>query len=194
MNQAPGIESAGEVPTLLELDDIDQKIIGLLRDDGRMPYRALARELGLTETTVRARVRRLEESNVMRVVAVTDFEAAGYELLLSIAVQVEDRSPLDVAKDLAGFPEVFSVNVVVGGQDIEMLVVAEDQDALADLLSNRLAQLPGVRRLTPSLAVDVLKNQPDWVPFHEEAQPGDEALPSAGNVQVASGPAGEGVS
>ena len=155
-------------PAPIELDEVDQRIIGLLREDGRMPFRALAQAVGLTETTARARVRRLEESNTMKVVAVTDFEAVGYELLLAVGVQVEGRSPLEVAEALAEFPEVFSVNVVIGAQDVEILVVAEDQAALADLITNRLACLPGVRRLTPSLAVDVLKNQPDWVPFHND--------------------------
>jgi DNA-binding Lrp family transcriptional regulator len=150
-------------------DATDQAIIDLLRSDGRMPYRAIARELGLTENTVRARVRRLEESNTMRVVAVTDIEAAGFSMLLAIGVQVDSRSPEAVARDLALFPEVFSVNVVVGAQDIEILVVAEDQAALNELVGERLATVPGVRRLTPALALDVLKNQPDWVPFHEEA-------------------------
>jgi Lrp/AsnC family transcriptional regulator for asnA, asnC and gidA len=151
----------------IELDETDQRIIALLREDGRMPFRALARELDVTETTVRARVRRLEEANAMRVVAVTDIQAAGFDMLLAVGVQVEDRSPLDVARDLAAFDEVFSVNVVIGTHDVEILVVAEDQAALADLLGSRLAGVPGVRRLTPSLAVDVIKNQPDWVPFHD---------------------------
>ena len=126
-------------------------------------------ELGLTEATIRSRVRRLEESNTMRVVAVTDIEAAGYGMLLAVGVQVEGRSPDDVARDLASEREVFSVNVVVGAQDLEILVVAEDQAALNELMEQRLAKIPGVRRLTPALAVDVLKNQPDWVPFHEPA-------------------------
>jgi DNA-binding Lrp family transcriptional regulator len=154
----------------ITLDETDQSIIALLRADGRMPYRSIARELGLTENTVRARVRRLEESNTMRVVAVTDIEAAGFSMLLAIGVQVENRAPEAVAIDLATFPEVFSVNVVVGAQDIEILVVAEDQNALNELVGERLANVPGVRRLTPALALDVLKNQPDWVPFHEEVQ------------------------
>jgi Lrp/AsnC family transcriptional regulator for asnA, asnC and gidA len=152
---------------IIDLDETDHAIIDLLREDGRLPYRAIARELGLTEATVRARVRRLEDSNTMRVVAVTDIEAAGYEMLLAVGVQVDHRSPVDVARELAEIPEVFSVNVVVGTHDIEILVVARDQEALADLLSVQLANISGVRRLTPALAVDVLKNQPDWVPFHD---------------------------
>ncbi|RLQ23666.1 AsnC family transcriptional regulator [Seongchinamella sediminis] len=156
--------SAAAMP--IELDDIDQGIIALLRDDGRMSYRAIARQLDITENKVRARVRRMEESDTMRVVAVTDIEAAGYDMLLAIGVRVEGRSPEEVARDMAAIPEVFSVNVVVGAHDLEILVVARDQAALDELISVQLGGMPGVRRLTPALALDVLKNQPDWVPFH----------------------------
>jgi len=159
--------SASAASPLIELDATDNAIIELLRVDGRLPYRAIARELGLTESTVRARVRRLEESDTMRVVAVTDIEAAGFTMLLAIGVQVENRSPEQVARDMARISEVFSVNVVVGAHDVEILVVAEDQAALTALITGRLADVPGVRRLTPALAVDVLKNQPDWVPFYD---------------------------
>lgn len=157
---------ATSTATHIELDDIDDAIIALLREDGRMPFRAIARELDIAENTVRARVKRMEESDTMRVVAVTDIEAAGYGMLLAIGVQVEGRSPEAVARDMAEIHEVFSVNVVVGAHDVEVLVVAEDQAALNELITTKLGALPGVRRLTPALALDVLKNQPDWVPFH----------------------------
>lgn len=151
----------------LEMDAVDQGIIDLLRGDGRMPYRSIARELGVTESTVRARVKRLEDSDTMRVVAVTDTQAAGYDMLLAVGVQVEGRTPEAVAQDLAGIAEVFSVNVAVGNHDVEILVMARDPASLAALLAETLGGIPGVRRLTPALAVDVLKNQPDWVPFND---------------------------
>ncbi len=157
---------AGRVPRHIDLDATDHAIIELLRADGRMPYRAIARELDIAENTVRARVRRMEESDTMRLVAVTDLEAAGYNMLLAIGVQVEGRSPEDVAREMAAIAEVFSVNVVVGSQDIEILVAARDQAELSELIGDKLGSIRGVRRLTPALAVDVLKNQPDWVPFH----------------------------
>lgn len=158
--------SARARPVHIDLDAIDQAIIDLLRKDGRMPYRAIARALDIAENTVRARVRRMEESGTLRVVAVTDIEAAGYAMLLAIGVQVEGRAPEAVARDMAAIPEVFSVNVVVGAQDIEILVVAQDQLALNELITDKLGAISGVRRLTPALALEVLKNQPDWVPFH----------------------------
>lgn len=162
MNSLP---SGRQLAARIELDQTDHRIIALLRDDGRLPYRSIARELELTEATVRARVRRLEESRTMRVVAVTDIEAAGYGMLLAIGVQVENRSPEEVALEMAAIPEVFSVSVVVGDQDLELLAVARDKAAMDRLLHEQLATMEGVRRLTPALAVNVLKNQPDWVPF-----------------------------
>ena len=93
------MNEAATTPSMpIPLDATDQSIIDLLRSDGRMPYRSIARELGLTENTVRARVRRLEESNTMRVVAVTDIEAAGFSMLLAIGVEVENRPPEAVAR------------------------------------------------------------------------------------------------
>ncbi len=149
----------------VELDPTDERIIEMLRMDGRVSYRAMAAALDLTEATVRSRVRRLEQSNEMRVVAVTDFQAAGYELLLAVGIQVSGRTPAEVAAALAEIPEIFSINIMIGAYDIEVLAVAADQAALTALLYDRLARLPGVKRVEPSMAMNVLKNQPDWVPL-----------------------------
>lgn len=152
----------------LPLDDMDHHLIALLRQDGRMAYKNLAEKTGLTENTVRSRIRRLEDNDLLRVVAVTDFEAAGFNLMLAVGVQVEGRSAADVARDIAQFPEVFSVCQVVGTHDIECLMVAEDQEAVSVLLTEKLARVAGVRRLLPAMAIDVLKNQPNWVRFDAE--------------------------
>nr|WP_204997061.1 Lrp/AsnC family transcriptional regulator [Spongiibacter marinus] len=146
------------------MDEVDFRIVALLRRDGRMPYKAIAADLGLTEATVRSRVRRMEEADSLRVVAVTDYEAVGYSMMLAVGIQVEGRAADEVAEDLASFAQVFSVCQVVGTLDIEALAVARDQEDLNKLLS-QLAAVPGVRKLEPSVALDVLKNQSNWVPF-----------------------------
>lgn len=146
------------------MDEVDFRIVALLRRDGRMPYKSIAAELGLTEATVRARVRRMEEADSLRVVAVTDYEAVGFGMMVAVGIQVEGRAADGVAEDLAAFEQVFSVCQVVGTLDIEALAVARDQEDLNQLLS-QLATVPGVRKLEPSVALDVLKNQSNWVPF-----------------------------
>jgi len=84
-----------------------------------------------------------------------------------VGVEVEGRPALEVAEALAALPEVFSVSQVVGTYDIELLMVARDHEHLAELVTATLVRIPGVRRILTGIAVDVLKNQPDWVPFDD---------------------------
>lgn len=166
-------------PAVAFLDEVDQRIIQQLRRDGRMPFKSLAESLGLTETTVRSRVRRLEESQSMRIAAITDFEAMGYQTMLAVGVQVEGRATEAVARDLARVDEVFSICQVVGQLDIETLAVARDQRHLGELLA-QLAAIPGVRKLQPSIALEVLKNQSHWVPFKPANKLQHEPIAEAG--------------
>ena len=54
------------------LDDVSKGIIEQLQKDGRMPYAAIGKAVGLSEAAVRQRVQRLLDSGVMQIVAVTD--------------------------------------------------------------------------------------------------------------------------
>lgn len=146
------------------IDDIDFRLIALLRKDGRMSTRELAGMLGLTEATVRTRLRRLEETETMRVVAMTDYRVAGFDLIASIGVQVKGRDASAVAADIARLPQVLDVQVVIGASDIELSIAAGEREELA-LLLQELAQIPGVSRLSAGMALDVFKFQWGWVPF-----------------------------
>ncbi len=145
-------------------DRLDREIIALLRQDGRMSTLELARKLGSTPSTVRKRIRSLEDNGVMRVVAVTDFSAAGFDLLLAIGIEVEDRNPEAVGRELAELPEVFSVNLTTGPNDLEILVAAQSFEQLATFLHEEASQVDGIGRLVPGLAVEVYKYQTDSVP------------------------------
>lgn len=146
------------------IDDVDYKLISMLRRDGRMSTRELATALGVTEATVRTRLRRLEDTQTMRVVAMTDYRVAGFNLISSIGVQVKGRAAADVAADIASLPQVLDVQIVIGASDIEISVAASERDELAQLL-HEVAQIPGVSRLNAGLALDVFKFQWGWVPF-----------------------------
>ena len=100
----------------------------------------------------------------MRVVAVTDFSAAGYDLLLAIGIEVESRSAEAVGEDLAKLPEVFSVNLTTGANDIEILVGARSFDELQYFLHQEVAHIEGIGRLYPGLTIEVYKYQSEMVP------------------------------
>jgi Lrp/AsnC family transcriptional regulator, leucine-responsive regulatory protein len=140
-----------------ELDDLDREIIAALRADGRATNQQIAHSLKIAAATVSMRIRRMEELNAMRVVAVTDFAALGYTVLLAIGIEVKGRAAEDVAKDLAKLHEVFAVHLVTGARDIEILVALRAFEDLQQFLLKDVAKIRGILSLTPAIAVDVIK-------------------------------------
>jgi DNA-binding Lrp family transcriptional regulator len=148
-----------------QLDELDERIIELLTTDGRMSNREIARQLPLTEAAVGNRIRRLTRENVVRVVAVADLFALGYDLLVSVATEAAGRPPRDVAADLAELPRVLACCIVAGAHDLEILVAAENHVDLGSFITEHLSSVEGVRRVSPSLVLDLVKYQTSWTPF-----------------------------
>ncbi len=140
-----------------ELDEIDRRIIAALKADGRATNQRIARSLKIAPATVGARIRRLEQMNAMRVVAVTDFAALGYRILIAVGIEVQGRPAEDVCADLAKLPEVFAAHLVTGARDIEILVALRDFDELEPFLLQDIAKVQGIRSLTAGIAADVIK-------------------------------------
>jgi Lrp/AsnC family leucine-responsive transcriptional regulator len=147
------------------VDATDHSIVDLLRQNGRATNQQIAETLGLTATTVSTRIRRMEDANQLRVVAVSDFAAHGYDLLLKINIDVEGRPASEVAEDIAELPEVFAVHLVTGRHDIDMLVALPEFSQLAEFLNDRLAKVVGIRAMHPAIFVDILKYQFDVAPI-----------------------------
>jgi Lrp/AsnC family leucine-responsive transcriptional regulator len=140
-----------------ELDDIDRRIIAALRMDGRATNQRIARSLRISPATVGARIRRLENMNAMRVVAVTDFAALGYRLLLAVGIQVQGRPAAEVAQELAALPQVFAAHLVTGAHAVEILVALHGLDELEAFLLRDLAKIRGIGTLAAGIAADVIK-------------------------------------
>jgi len=146
-------------------DATDVNIVAQLRLNGRANNQQVADKLGLTATTVSTRIKRMEDANQLRVVAVSDFAAHGFNFLLRISVEVDGRPASEVANDLAELPQVFAVHLVTGRYDIDMLVALHDFDDLATLLLDKLSTVSGIRTLTPAIVVDIIKYQFDVAPI-----------------------------
>ena len=140
-----------------QLDDVDRRIIAALKADGRATNQRIARSLRISPATVGARIRRLESVNAMRVVAVTDFAALGYKVLLAIGIEVQGRPAQEVAEELAALEEVFAVHLVTGARDVEILVVLHDLEELETFLLRDVAKIRGIRTLAAGIAADVIK-------------------------------------
>src|SRR6476620_2176203 len=126
------------------LDDVSKAIVEQLQDDGRRPYAAIGKAIGLSEAAVRQRVQRLTDSGVMQIVAVTDPLQVGFTRQAMIGLRCQGDLSL-VADALADLDEVDYVVVTAGGFDLLCEVVCEDDDHLLEVLNQKIRTIPGVR-------------------------------------------------
>ncbi|WP_307864323.1 Lrp/AsnC family transcriptional regulator [Agrococcus sp. TF02-05] len=125
-------------------DSHDKAIIAELQRDGRASYAAIGHAVGLSETAVRNRVKRLTDAGVMQIVAVTDPTQLGFARQAMIGIRASGALE-PVAEALAALPEVDYVVITAGSYDVLAEVVCESDAHLLELVSGRIRQIDGVR-------------------------------------------------
>ncbi|MBI3968174.1 MAG: Lrp/AsnC family transcriptional regulator [Chloroflexi bacterium] len=146
-------------------DDIDRRIVELLRANGRRSNRELARALGIAEATVRRRVKRLIDGGVMEVVAVTNPNRIGFTKSVIVGLHVETACLREIAARLAELDEVRYLSIVAGTHDIIFAAQFRSDQSLAQFLIDKLAAMPGIRRVQTSYALKQVKHTYDWLPI-----------------------------
>ncbi|MFE9878270.1 Lrp/AsnC family transcriptional regulator [Streptomyces sp. NPDC005784] len=140
-----------------QVDTVSLAIIEQLQQDGRRPYAAIGKAVGLSEAAVRQRVQKLLDQGVMQIVAVTDPLTVGFRRQAMVGITVEgDLDP--VAEALTAMSEVEYVVMTAGSFDILAEIVCEDDDHLLDVINKRIRALPAVRS-TESFVYLKLKKQ-----------------------------------
>jgi DNA-binding Lrp family transcriptional regulator len=115
------------------MDDLDRRILGILRRDSRTPYTEIADRVGTSEGTVRNRVERLvDEGIIERFTVATSTGNVKAMIEVSVAVDVDTT---DVSARMAEWSEVDFVWQVSGEADIVMVVDAADTGAVNDLIT-----------------------------------------------------------
>ncbi len=145
-----------------EVSDLDKRIIEHLQQDGRRPFTQIATELGVSEAAVRARTNRLIEKGILQVVGVTDPLKLGFQQWAMIGVKCEAARLLEVAEEIAAFPETDYVVITAGTYDILVECVAEDNEHLLRFLSEKLRKISGVRETETFVYLRLMKQSYQW--------------------------------
>ena len=141
-----------------ELDALDHDIIALLSEDASQTYVALAQRLGVTDVTVRNRMRRLVEADVMRIVAIVDPWKAGRRVQIISGIVTEPQAGHDVANALAQLEEVSYVGYTTGEADLVIVASLRSDEELFYLLTEKIAAIPGIRGIRTSNVLRTIKN------------------------------------
>ncbi len=141
------------------LDSIDQLILKIVQEDGRVTNADLARQVGLTPSAVLERVRKLEGRGVIQgYEARLNPRALGAGLLAFVFVRAEERlASQETGRFLASIPEVQEVHHIAGEDCYLVKVRVADTEALGRLLRERFGDSPTVRSTRTTIVLSTVK-------------------------------------
>ncbi|WP_404381397.1 Lrp/AsnC family transcriptional regulator [Knoellia locipacati] len=156
MPKNPHPLTPGPAPTAPPvLDDVDRAIIAGLVADGRISNAALARQVGIAESTCVGRVRSLRERGVITGFhAAIDLARVGRPLQAVVAIRLggHDRGQVDAfGEEMAALPGVLSALNISGADDFLVHLCAESPDQLRDFVLDNISSRPGVSHVHTSL-------------------------------------------
>ncbi len=163
-SQAPAIPrepSRADSSETVSLDDLDWAIIGELRADGRQTYGRIAESLDVSLRTVRRRVPRLIEADVIRIAAIVNPRVQGFRMRSTLGIHCAG-DPDDVASALSGIDEIESLYAVTGRFDLLAEVQCRDQQHLFEVLAEQVRAVRGVRGVEAFVFLNILKIRYPW--------------------------------
>ncbi|WP_134497887.1 Lrp/AsnC family transcriptional regulator [Microvirga pakistanensis] len=126
------------------MDDLDQRLITLLRHNGRRSVSDLALELGVSRATVRSRMERLERSgDIVGYTVILRADAVSLPVRGIMLIEVEGRAADRVVDALGGFPEVSAIHTTNGKWDLVVELGAANLSDFDGIL-RRVRLIPGV--------------------------------------------------
>ena len=139
------------------MDELDREIIGILQLDGRASNAKIARQLGVSEGTIRRRLKRLIEDEAIQVLALPEPSKLGYNTEAIVALQVDPGKIEDVAAALASAPEAMNVSITTGAFDLFAWVALPSPEDLHSFLLGTVGNIAGVRRSETFVTMSVKK-------------------------------------
>ena len=170
------------------IDKLDRQIISALARDGRMSYRELARSLDVAEGTVRMRMQRLQEEDLVRITVVGSPLTLGVGMNVFIMLRVKPGHVRETAEALAKFSNVRFVGLSFRPADIWIQSLHRDISDLHDFVSDILPKAaPYVTSTETFHLAEVLKSTwhwGDWFEYIEEREQ-EEAAAASGTPVAA---------
>jgi Lrp/AsnC family transcriptional regulator for asnA, asnC and gidA len=148
------------------LDSIDNKIIRLLDEDGRMPIGDMAKRLHITAPTVRTRIKNLEEVGLLKVSGLVDPDRHPKITTALVAMSIRSHGKMDqILKKIADLDNVVWASVVTGRYDIVAEVVFKGgTEELYQFTTETILKMANVLR---SETFVVMKSRKNWVRLPE---------------------------
>ncbi|MDB5583567.1 MAG: Lrp/AsnC family transcriptional regulator [Bradyrhizobium sp.] len=140
-----------------QLDNLDREIIDRLATDARISNRALAEVLGVTEGTIRARLKRLSAARLIRFTALTNLSRLGTMRVAFIRVHADLRRLRSVAEQIAQIEDIKCVIITTGRHNVLAMGPFSDFDTGVEDVTTRIGKIDGVIGLETSITIQAIK-------------------------------------
>jgi Lrp/AsnC family transcriptional regulator for asnA, asnC and gidA len=140
-----------------QLDDLDRKIIDMLGHDARVSNRQIAADLGVTEGTIRARIKYLQSERLIQFTVVTDFRMAGSPNLVMMGIHADPSRVPALAAELSKIPEINCVVVLLGRYNLMVMGLFTSLTQVNHLIRTSILPLRGVRNVDTSVSLQNFK-------------------------------------
>lgn len=140
---------------MVRISNID--IIKILQENSRIPYLEIAKMLGVSETAIRKRIRKLEEEGVIRKYTVeVDHKKLGFEINALIGVDTKPENYLTTLETLKNMEEVKSLYSASGDHMILIEGWFQNSKQLTEFC-RKLQEINGVTRICPAIILEKIK-------------------------------------
>jgi Lrp/AsnC family transcriptional regulator for asnA, asnC and gidA len=144
------------------LDSVDRHIIQVLQRDGRASNVEIARQVGVSEATVRKRLDRLISEGIVRITAVPDAARVDLSTVTFLSFEVELAQMDQIADQLSRCPEVRSIYYTTGESDLIVEAWFPSSNELLHFLTHRVASISGIKRTATSHVLRTIKDSSTW--------------------------------
>jgi Lrp/AsnC family transcriptional regulator for asnA, asnC and gidA len=144
------------------LDQVDCQMINLLQKDGRISNIDLAKEIGISEATVRTRLNRLINEEYIQIVAVSNPIKLGFKIVGNIRIHVEIKKMDKIIRELKKLKPLWFIVQTTGGTGIDTEFVVKSLDELNELIFEKINKIDGIVRTETTLFLKYLKRHYDW--------------------------------
>ena len=137
----------GENKLSTKANEIDFRLIRELQNDSRQKHTALAKKLGLSESTVRRRIARLARKNMVRFTVFLIPESLGFLVSANIGCNVKPSKIDEVADQIASLDIFYSVSIVAGRYDIMASGYFKSVDHVYEVIRKEIVAIKGIERV-----------------------------------------------
>ncbi|MGL5787845.1 MAG: Lrp/AsnC family transcriptional regulator [Bacteroidales bacterium] len=139
-----------------KIDQLDKKILKIISQNARIPFKDVAAECGVSRAAIHQRVQRMIDMNV--IVGSGYFvnpKVLGYKTCTYVGVRLEKGSMYkDVVPELSKIPEVVECHFTTGPYTIMVKLYAKDNEDLMSLINGKIQEIKGVKATETLISLD----------------------------------------